>query len=46
VRRELGIDASMKLLFGISFGYENPELAENRIVPERAALEEQVQFHS
>ena len=37
---------SMKLLFGISFGYENPQLAENRIVPERAALEDQVQFHS
>jgi nitroreductase len=46
VRRELGIDESMKLLFGISFGYENPQLAENRIVPERAALEDQVQFHS
>jgi len=46
VRRELGIDESMKLLFGISFGYEDPDLPENRIVPERAPLEEQVQFHS
>lgn len=46
VRRELGIDASMKLLFGISFGYENPELPENQIVPRRAALPDQVQFHS
>jgi len=46
VRRELGIDESMKLLFGISFGYEDPELPENRIVPERAPLEDQVQFHS
>ena len=45
VRRELGIEARMKLLFGISFGYEDPELPENRIVPERAALADQVQFH-
>jgi len=46
VRRELGIEPSMKLLFGISFGYENPDLPENRIVPERAPLDEQVYFHS
>jgi hypothetical protein len=46
VRRELGIEPSMKLLFGISFGYENPDLPENRIVPARAALDEQVRFHS
>ena len=45
VRRELGIAPQMKLLFGISFGYEDPELPENRIVPERAALDDQVQFH-
>ena len=32
VRRELKIDSTMKLLFGISFGFENPELPENRIV--------------
>ena len=46
VRRELKIDSQMKLLFGISFGYEDAELPENRIVPERAALEEQVKFYS
>jgi len=46
VRSELGIDASMKLLFGISFGYEDPELPENQIVPQRAELPELVQFHS
>jgi len=46
VRRELEIAPSMKLLFGISFGYENPDLAENRIVPARAPLEDLVQFHS
>jgi nitroreductase len=46
VRRELNIDPQMKLLFGISFGYEDPDLPENRIVPERATLEELVQFHN
>jgi len=46
VRRELNIDSEMKLLFGISFGYEDPTLPENQIVPERAALGELVQFHS
>ena len=45
VRRELGIDEDMKLLFGISFGYEDPELPENQIVPERATLEEHVKFY-
>lgn len=45
VRRELNIAPQMKLLFGISFGYEDSELPENRIVPERAALDDQVQFH-
>ena len=46
VRRELGIDDSMKLLYGISFGYEDPDLPENRIVPERAELAQLVQFHT
>ena len=46
VRRELGIDGSMKLLYGISFGYEDPDLPENRIVPERAELAQSVQFHT
>ena len=46
VRRELDIDASMKLLFGISFGYEDPNLPENRIVPERATLDEHVKFYN
>ena len=45
VRRELGIDASMKLLFGISFGYADPDLPENQIVPERADLAQLVKFH-
>jgi nitroreductase len=46
VRRELDIDSTMKLLFGVSFGYEDPDLAENQIVPERAELSQLVQFHS
>ena len=46
VRRELGIDSEMKLLFGISFGYEDPTLPENQIVPDRAELGELVHFHS
>lgn len=46
VRRELNIDSDMKLIFGISFGYEDPTLPENQIVPERAALGELVHFHS
>lgn len=46
VRRELGIDPQMKLLFGISFGYENRSLPENRIMPDRATLDEHVKFYS
>lgn len=46
VRRELEIDPAMKLLFGISFGYEDPELPENSIIPERAELAQLVQFHN
>ncbi len=46
VRQELGIDASLKLLFGISFGYEDPDLPENRIEPARAPLAESVTFHA
>jgi nitroreductase len=45
VRRELGIEAEMKLLFGISFGYEARGLPENQIVPDRAALDEHVKFY-
>ncbi|MCP4389382.1 MAG: nitroreductase [Gammaproteobacteria bacterium] len=45
VRRELDIDSEMKLLFGISFGYENQDLPENQIVPDRATLDEHVKFY-
>ena len=46
VRRELEIDPEMKLLFGISFGYEDRSLPENRIIPDRATLDEHVKFYS
>lgn len=46
VRELLGIDAQMKLLFGISFGYEDTDLPENKIVPDRMPLSESVVFHS
>jgi nitroreductase len=46
VRRELNIDSQMKLLFGISFGYEDRSLPENQIVPDRATLDEHVKFYS
>ena len=45
VRRELEIDPELKLLFGISFGYEDRSLPENRIIPERATLDEHVKFY-
>ncbi len=46
LRGELSLDDSMKLLFGISFGYEDAELPENRILPQPAELREAVKFHS
>lgn len=38
VREAFGIEDNMKLLFGISFGFEDKSLPENKIVPERVAL--------
>ena len=46
VRRDLGIEADMKLLFGISFGYKDKSLPENQILPDRAELQESVHFYS
>ena len=45
LRRELDIAPDMKLLFGISFGYEDQSLPENKIVPDRAPLDEHVKFY-
>jgi nitroreductase len=44
VRAELGVDDSLKLLFGISFGYEDKSLPENQIVPDRAAIDASAHF--
>ncbi len=46
VREELGIDDSMKLLFGISFGYADTSLPQNNIRASRAALSDLVTFHA
>jgi nitroreductase len=46
VRETLGIDAGNKLLFGISFGYPDPDAPANTCTTERAALADVVTFHS
>lgn len=45
VRETLSVDPSNKLLFGISFGYPDPDEPANRCVTERAALTDTVTFH-
>ena len=45
VRRQLGIAADCRLLFGISFGYEDPAVAANSARVGRAGLGEAVRFH-
>ncbi|KEQ19665.1 nitroreductase [Endozoicomonas numazuensis] len=44
VREELGVDSSMKLMFGISFGYEDKEYPANTCRVGRAELDQSVQF--
>jgi nitroreductase len=46
IRETLGIEASNKLLFGISFGIPDPDAAVNRCATDRAALADTVRFHS
>ena len=46
VRRELGIGEHNKLLFGISFGYEDTNNSANKCCTDRAAVSEAVSFHS
>jgi nitroreductase len=46
VRDELGLDASQKLLFGISFGYEDQDDPLNSVRMGRAALAETTLFHN
>lgn len=44
VRDTFGLDPEVKVLFGISFGYEDPSVAANTARTDRAALEENVSF--
>ncbi|MFK7978103.1 MAG: nitroreductase [Halioglobus sp.] len=46
VREQLGIEANNKLIFGISFGYPDPEDPSNACVTDRAELPQAVSFHS
>ena len=45
IRQSLGIDASNKLLFGISFGYPDPDAPANTCVTDRASVVDSVVFH-
>lgn len=45
IKEELGIASDNKLLFGISFGYEDPDNLANRCRVERAPLAETTTFH-
>lgn len=44
VRETFGLGPEMKVLFGISFGFEDPNVPANQTRTERAALSETVQF--
>lgn len=46
IREVLNVDASNKLLFGISFGYPEEDAPVNSCVTDRAALADTVTFHS
>lgn len=46
VRKVLGIDPSLKMLFGVSFGYPDREHAANAYRIGKAPIEESVTFHA
>ena len=46
IREHLGVDANDKLVFGMSFGYPDPEAPANACVTDRAAVADAVAFHS
>lgn len=46
VRESLGVDSSFQLLFGLSFGYFDPDRPLNQVRTERASLAETVEFLS
>jgi nitroreductase len=45
VRRELGVAAHCRLLFGVSFGYEDPDAKANAARVGRAGIDDAVKFH-
>ncbi len=45
VREHLGVTEDQKLLFGISFGYEDPDVKANTARVGRASLDDAVRFH-
>ncbi len=45
IREQLGIPANYKLLFGISFGYEDRSIKANAARVGRAAIDDAVRFH-
>ena len=46
VRQQLGIDATNKLVFGLSFGYPDPQAPANTCLTDRASVTDTVAFHS
>ena len=46
IRETLGVEASNKLLFGISFGYPDPAAPVNDCATDRAGLADCVRFHA
>jgi len=45
LREELGIPVEQRLMFGLSFGYPDPDADANNCVTERAQVGEALQFH-
>jgi nitroreductase len=45
IRESLGVDSSNKLVFGISFGYPDPEAPANTCLTDRATVADAVVFH-
>jgi nitroreductase len=46
VREQLGISGNNKLVFGLSFGYPDPDAPANACVTDRAAVADAITFHS
>jgi nitroreductase len=46
VRAAFGLGPEVKVLFGISFGYEDTSMKVNEAITERAPLEDTVTFKS